>query len=73
MDNIYQSWQVSTSSHYAEETLNAFKERIQNFFQKNINSPNVSEIRPIEELRTKTKLKVIKNDWPTDSTPKLGH
>ena len=71
VDNNYQCWSVSASSYYAKETLYTFKECKLRFFEKNINSPHVPEMRPIEESVAQTKLKVLKNDWPTDFIPKL--
>jgi transposase len=70
-DNNYLFWPDLASSHYANETLKTFNEHNVKFVPKDMNPPNVPQLRPIEDLWAQIKRKVYENDWSTDSIPKL--
>ncbi len=70
-DNNYLFWLDLASSHYAKKTLETFKQHDVRFVPKDMNPPNVPQLRPIEDLWAQIKQKVYENDWSTDSIPKL--
>ncbi len=70
-DNNYLFWPDLASSHYTKEKLETFKQHDVRYVPKDMNPPNIPQLRPIEDLWAQLKQKVYENDWSTHSIPKL--
>ena len=59
----YIFWPDLASAHYSRATLEAYKEMNINFVPKNVNPPNVPQLRPIESYWAILGQKLYQNGW----------
>ena len=67
----YIFWPDLTSAHYAKVTLEAYRQMNIKYVPKNINPPNVPQLRPIESFWAILGQKLYNNGWTTDDLKKL--
>lgn len=70
-DGNYLFWPDLASSHYAGSTLAKFDELGIQFVAKELNPPNVPQLRPIEDFWGWLKQEVYRQDWRAESLDQL--
>jgi hypothetical protein len=72
-DNNYVFWPDLASSHYGNTTIETYKKYGIKFLPREMNPPNVPQLRPIEDFWSILKQKVYSNNWSTNSCSKLAN
>ena len=62
-NNNYLFWPDLASSHYSSKTIQMFNEKNVKFLERELNPPNVPQLRPIEHFWSQLKSKVYEKDW----------
>lgn len=70
-DGNYLFWPDLASCHYAHDVIDAFQETGVNFVSKELNPPNVPQLRPIEDFWGMLKQKVYHHNWTADNLEQL--
>lgn len=70
-DGNYLFWPDLASCHYAHDVIDTFVETGINFVHKDLNPPNVPQLRPIEDFWGMLKQKVYHHNWQAATVQQL--